>query len=114
MSEPVKITVRPNGRYRSRERCVDRCQRQAMGSCRKPASSCAAAAPSENRPFCDGAHKKVGFQDAASPEPPRRSLPHQFDPGDLYPVSNRILPIAPVRSLTLVRSRRLAMPLLTA
>jgi CDGSH-type Zn-finger protein len=24
---------------------------------------------SENRPFCDGAHKRIGFQNAPSPEP---------------------------------------------
>jgi CDGSH-type Zn-finger protein len=35
----------------------------------KPAVALCRCGASENKPFCDGAHKKVSFQDAASPEP---------------------------------------------
>ena len=71
MSEPVKITVRPNGPLlvEGAIALTDASGKQwdLVG---KPAVFLCRCGASENRPFCDGAHKKVGFQDAASPEPP--------------------------------------------
>jgi CDGSH-type Zn-finger protein len=64
----TKITVRPNGplvvegavRVSDADGNVwDTSAKPAFGLCR-----CGASA---NKPFCDGAHNKIGFQDAATP-----------------------------------------------
>jgi len=60
---PVKITVRPNGPYLIEGECevydsagakVDTSAKPKVALCRCGASS--------TKPFCDGAHNKVGFQ----------------------------------------------------
>ena len=71
MSEPVKITVRPNGPLQVEGAiAVTDASGKQWDLVGKPAVFLCRCGASENRPFCDGAHKKVGFQDAASPEPP--------------------------------------------
>jgi len=69
MSEPVKITVRPNGSLRVEGPIVlcdvegnawDLTGKTTVGLCRCGAS--------ENRPFCDGAHKRIGFHCEATPK----------------------------------------------
>ena len=71
MSEPVKITVRPNGPLRV-EGPIVLCDAEGKpwDLTDKPAVSLCRCGASENKPFCDGSHKRVGFQDAASPQPP--------------------------------------------
>jgi CDGSH-type Zn-finger protein len=68
MSEPVKITVRPNGPLRVEGAIVltdaDGKQWDLTG---KPAVSLCRCGASEKRPFCDGSHNRIGFQCAASP-----------------------------------------------
>jgi CDGSH-type Zn-finger protein len=68
MSEPVKITVRPNGPLRVEGPIVlvdaDGKEWDLTG---KPAVSLCRCGASEKRPFCDGAHNRVGFQCMASP-----------------------------------------------
>jgi len=68
MSEPVKITVRPNGPLRVEGPFVlcdvegnkwDLPDKTYVSLCRCGAS--------ENRPFCDGAHKRVGFECGTKP-----------------------------------------------
>jgi len=70
MPESVKITVRPNGSLRVEGPIVlcdaegnawDLTGKTTVGLCRCGAS--------ENRPFCDGAHKRISFQAADSPKP---------------------------------------------
>jgi CDGSH-type Zn-finger protein len=71
MSEPVKITVRPDGPLQV-EGAIELCdgsgkQWDLTG---KPAVFLCRCGASEKRPFCDGAHKRIGFQDASrSPRP---------------------------------------------
>ena len=64
----VKITVRPNGPYRVEDpenliELVD-----AAGTpydlAGKPAFSLCRCGASVNKPFCDGAHSRIGFQAA--------------------------------------------------
>jgi len=64
-----------------------------------PRSSCAAAAPARTVPFATARTRRSASRTQPAQSLLRRSFRNQFDPGDLYPVSNRILPIAPVRSL---------------
>ena len=68
MSEPVKITVRPNGPLRVEGHIVltdaDGKEWDLTG---KPAVSLCRCGASEKRPFCDGSHNKVGFMCAATP-----------------------------------------------
>jgi len=69
MSEQaVKITVRPNGPLRVEGPIVltdaDGKEWDLTG---KPAVSLCRCGASEKRPFCDGAHNRVGFQCQASP-----------------------------------------------
>lgn len=70
MSDPVKITVRPNGPLRVEGPIsltdADGRQWDLTG---KPAISLCRCGASQNRPFCDGSHKTIGFQCAASPGP---------------------------------------------
>jgi CDGSH-type Zn-finger protein len=64
MSE-VKITVRPNGSYRVEGpvKLVD-AEGQEWDVSAKPAFSLCRCGASANKPFCDGAHAKIGFQAA--------------------------------------------------
>ena len=65
MSEAVKTTVIPNGPLK-----IEGTIELSDGSGRqwdltgKPAVFLCRCGASENKPFCDGAHKKVGFQSA--------------------------------------------------
>jgi CDGSH-type Zn-finger protein len=69
MSDSVRITVRPNGPLRVEGPIV---LMDANGKewdlTDKPAVSLCRCGASEKRPFCDGSHKKIGFQCAASPD----------------------------------------------
>jgi CDGSH-type Zn-finger protein len=70
MSEPVKITVLPNGPLRVEGAiALTDANGKPWDLTGKPAVALCRCGASENKPFCDGAHKKVGFLDAASPEP---------------------------------------------
>ena len=64
MSE-VKITVRPNGPYRVEGpiKLVDAEGREWDLTGKAAVSLCRCGA-SVNKPFCDGAHSKIGFQAA--------------------------------------------------
>jgi CDGSH-type Zn-finger protein len=68
MSEPVKITVRPNGplRVEGAIQLVD-ADGKEWDLTGKPAVSLCRCGASEKRPFCDGAHNRVGFQCMTSP-----------------------------------------------
>ncbi len=68
MSEPVKITVRPNGPLRVEGHIVlTDADGKTWDLTGKPAISLCRCGASENRPFCDGSHKKMGFVCAATP-----------------------------------------------
>lgn len=71
MSEPVKISVRPNGPLRVEGTIelsdADGKQWDLTG---KPAVSLCRCGASENKPFCDGSHRRIEFQSAPSPAPP--------------------------------------------
>ena len=71
MSEPVKITVRPNGplQVEGAIALTDATGKQ-WDMTGKPEVFLCRCGASENKPFCDGSHKRIGFQSAASPEPP--------------------------------------------
>ena len=62
MSDPVKITVRPNGPLRVEGPIVltDADGRQ-WDLADKPAISLCRCGASQNRPFCDGSHKGTGL-----------------------------------------------------
>jgi CDGSH-type Zn-finger protein len=69
---PTKITIRDNGSirvegdftiYDVNGNAFDLAGRETIGLCR--------CGQSENKPFCDGTHGKVGFQSAC----PARALP---------------------------------------
>lgn len=64
MSE-VKITVRPNGPYRVEGpvKLVD-AEGREWDLTGKAAFSLCRCGASVNKPFCDGAHSKIGFQAA--------------------------------------------------
>jgi CDGSH-type Zn-finger protein len=80
MSDPVKITVRPNGPLRVEGAIVlSDAEGRTWDLTGKPAVSLCRCGASENRPFCDGSHKRIGFQCAASPLPP--SPPAEEAPG---------------------------------
>ena len=69
MSEtPVKISVRPNGplRVEGVVELVDS-EGKAWDLTGKPGISLCRCGASANRPFCDGAHKTIGFQCSATP-----------------------------------------------
>jgi CDGSH-type Zn-finger protein len=70
MSEPVKITVRPNGSLRV-EGPIVLCDAEGRqwDLTGKPAISLCRCGASADRPFCDGSHKTSGFLCAASPAP---------------------------------------------
>jgi CDGSH-type Zn-finger protein len=65
---PVKITVKPNGPLRVEGHILlvdaDGKEWDLTG---KPAISLCRCGASEKRPFCDGAHNRVGFQCMTSP-----------------------------------------------
>ena len=62
----VKITVRPNGslRVEGAVQLVD-ADGNAWNVADKPAFSLCRCGASANKPFCDGSHKNIGFEDAA-------------------------------------------------
>jgi CDGSH-type Zn-finger protein len=62
---PVTITVRPNGPFRVEGpiRLVD-ANGKEWDLAGKPAVSLCRCGGSTNKPFCDGAHSKIGFQAA--------------------------------------------------
>jgi CDGSH-type Zn-finger protein len=67
MSEPVKITVRPNGSLRVEGPItLTDADGRHWDLTGKPAISLCRCGASANRPFCDGAHKAAGFQCAAT------------------------------------------------
>jgi CDGSH-type Zn-finger protein len=70
MSDPVKITVRPNGPLVVQGNFelsdVDGNKWDLAG---KPAVGLCRCGQSKNRPFCDGAHNGTGFQCSATPAP---------------------------------------------
>ena len=70
MSDSVKITVRPNGSLRV-EGPIVLCDAEGRewDLTGKPAISLCRCGHSANRPFCDGTHKQIGFECAASPAP---------------------------------------------
>jgi CDGSH-type Zn-finger protein len=71
MSESVKITVRPNGplQVEGTIELTDANGKQ-WDLAGKPAVFLCRCGASENKPFCDGAHKKVDFQSAPRPSTP--------------------------------------------
>ena len=71
MSESVKIAVLPNGPLRV-EGSIVLCDSEGRpwDLTGKPTVHLCRCGASENKPFCDGSHKKIGFQNAASPAPP--------------------------------------------
>jgi CDGSH-type Zn-finger protein len=78
MSETaVKITVRPNGPFRVEGpiELVD-ANGHAWDLAGKPAISLCRCGASANKPFCDGAHNKIGFQSAEC-APPAAEAPAQ-------------------------------------
>jgi len=71
MSEPVKISVRANGPLRVEGPIVlTDAEGREWDLTGKPAVSLCRCGASENRPFCDGSHKRIGFLCAASPAIP--------------------------------------------
>ncbi len=68
MSDPVKITVRPNGSLRV-EGPITLCDAEGRewDLTGKPAISLCRCGGSANRPFCDGSHKTNGFQCQVTP-----------------------------------------------
>jgi CDGSH-type Zn-finger protein len=67
----VKITVRPNGPFRVEGpiKLVD-AQGGEWDLTGKPAISLCRCGASANKPFCDGAHNKIGFQAQDTAPPP--------------------------------------------
>ncbi|GGA77188.1 hypothetical protein GCM10011507_30580 [Edaphobacter acidisoli] len=67
--EAVKITVRPNGPLRVEGPVVlQDAEGRVWDLTGKPGISLCRCGASENKPFCDGAHKRIEFQ--SSPTPP--------------------------------------------
>jgi CDGSH-type Zn-finger protein len=68
MSDSVKITVRPNGPLLVEgEIVLSDLEGKPWDLTGKPAVALCRCGASDNRPFCDGAHKKVEFKAADSP-----------------------------------------------
>ena len=66
--EAVKITVRPNGPLRVEGPVVlQDAEGRAWDLTGKPGISLCRCGASENKPFCDGAHKRIEFQSAPTP-----------------------------------------------
>lgn len=66
--EAVKITVRPNGSLRVEGPIVlQDAEGRVWDLTGKPAISLCRCGHSENKPFCDGAHKRFDFQSAPTP-----------------------------------------------
>jgi CDGSH-type Zn-finger protein len=67
----VKITVRPNGplRVEGSIKLLDANGGQ-WDLTGKPAISLCRCGASENKPFCDGSHAKIGFQSVPTAPPP--------------------------------------------
>lgn len=66
--EAVKITVRPNGPLRVEGHVVlQDAEGHTWDLTGKPGISLCRCGASENKPFCDGAHKRIEFQSAPSP-----------------------------------------------
>ena len=71
MSEPVKITVRPNGPLQVEGAiALTDANGKQWALAGKPAVFLCRCGASENRPFCDGAHKRIDFQSAPRPSTP--------------------------------------------
>jgi CDGSH-type Zn-finger protein len=70
MSEAVKTTVIPNGplKVEGTIELIDGSGKQ-WNLAGKPAVFLCRCGASENRPFCDGSHKRIGFICSATPEP---------------------------------------------
>jgi CDGSH-type Zn-finger protein len=71
MSEPVKITVRPNGPYlvQGEIELID--PTGARVACERAVALCRCGA-SSTKPFCDGTHKSIGFSSADAAASPAR------------------------------------------
>jgi CDGSH-type Zn-finger protein len=71
MAEPeVTITVRPNGPLRVEGPIkLINTDGNVIDLAGKPAVSLCRCGASVNKPFCDGAHSKIGFQAAAAAVP---------------------------------------------
>jgi CDGSH-type Zn-finger protein len=71
MSEPgVTITVRPNGPLRVEGPIkLINTDGKEIDLAGKPAVSLCRCGASVNKPFCDGAHSRIGFQAAAAAVP---------------------------------------------
>jgi CDGSH-type Zn-finger protein len=71
MAEPeVTITVRPNGPLRVEGPIkLINTDGSPIDLAGKPAVSLCRCGASVNKPFCDGAHSKIGFQAAAAAVP---------------------------------------------
>ncbi len=67
----VKITVKPNGplRVEGSIKLLDANGGQ-WDLTGKPAISLCRCGASENKPFCDGSHAKIGFQSVPTAPPP--------------------------------------------
>ena len=66
--EAVKITVLPNGPLRVEGTvALADVEGNPWDLTAKPSIFLCRCGHSEKRPFCDGAHKRTGFEDAASP-----------------------------------------------
>ena len=71
MSDAVKVIVRPNGPLRVEGNIVlTDAEGREWDLTGKPAVSLCRCGASQNRPFCDGSHRGINFQCAASPAPP--------------------------------------------
>lgn len=67
-TEPVRITVRPNGPLRVEGHIVlQDADGRTWDLAGKPAVSLCRCGLSEKRPFCDGSHNRQGWQCNASP-----------------------------------------------
>jgi len=80
MSE-VTITVRPNGPFRVEGpvKLVD-VNGQPWDLTGKPAISLCRCGASANKPFCDGAHNRIGFQAAETAVPAGQAAQAEVKP----------------------------------
>jgi len=68
MSDPVSVSVLPNGPLLVKgEFALTDSEGKAWDIAGKPAVGLCRCGASANKPFCDGAHNKAGFKDAATP-----------------------------------------------